>query len=182
MSRQAREQEKLMIVETHFALVDEILAGWKSRIGDDYAGYRNSCLSRAELLFALRDCDAEERHKLTVAAAFHDPGDLVGRHGRLSCSIGSARKELPRDNNLDRWTDEISLIIDMHHKLRCCRALLGIPHVRHPRAVDPRGSAFAPARRPGTAGGAPADRGRHEVVVLVDKLDRATLQALSYGI
>ena len=86
-----------MIVETHFALVDEILAGWKSRIGDDYAGYGNYVYRVLNFCFALRDCDAEERHKLTVAAAFHYSGDLVGRHGRLSCSIGSARKELPRE-------------------------------------------------------------------------------------
>ena len=44
-----------MIVETHFALVDEILAGWKSRIGDDYAGYRNHVYRVLNFCFALRE-------------------------------------------------------------------------------------------------------------------------------
>ena len=86
-----------MIVETHFALVDEILAGWKSRIGDDYAGYGNYVYRVLNFCFALRDCDAEERHKLTVAAAFHDLG--IWSEGTVDylVSIGSARKELPRE-------------------------------------------------------------------------------------
>ena len=107
-----------MIVETHFALVDEILAGWKSRIGDDYAGYRNHLYRVLNFCFALRDCDAEERHKLTVAAAFHDLGIWSeGTVDYLAPSVALAKSYL-ENNNLDRWTDEISLIIDMHHKLR----------------------------------------------------------------
>jgi amino acid transporter len=66
---------------------------------------------------------------------------------------------------------------------RLNRALLGYPHVRvtlvrdHPEGVHPlqRDDQGRPVVRLQT-------RGRHEVVVLVDKLDRATLQALSYGL
>jgi hypothetical protein len=66
---------------------------------------------------------------------------------------------------------------------RLNRALLPYPHVRvtlvrdHPEGVHPlqRDDEGRPVVRLTT-------RGTHEVVVLVDKLDRATLQALSYGL
>ena len=66
---------------------------------------------------------------------------------------------------------------------RLNRALLPYPHVRvtlvrdHPEGVHPlqRDDEGRPVVRL-------TSRGTHEVVVLVDKLDRATLQALSYGL
>ena len=63
-----------MAVEEHIALVEELLGQWSTTIGSDYTGYRNHVYRMINFCFALRDCDEQEREKITIAGCFHDIG------------------------------------------------------------------------------------------------------------
>ncbi|HKP67804.1 MAG TPA: HD domain-containing protein [Pyrinomonadaceae bacterium] len=95
--------------------VDEILAPFSSDLRSD--GYRNHVcrvVSFCEELFWL---DEEERHKITIAACFHDLGIYTDdTFDYLPPSIELARSYLV-ENHLDEWSDEIASMIDDHHRL-----------------------------------------------------------------
>ena len=55
-------------------LIEEILSGWKDRIGDDYACYRGHVYRMFNFCLALRQCSEEEKTKLAVTACLHDIG------------------------------------------------------------------------------------------------------------
>ena len=99
-------------------LVDEILDGWRQQIGDTFDGYRGHVYRVLNCCQALRDCSPEEAEKLAIAGAFHDLGlwsdDTLDY---LPPSVARAQQWL-RENGRAEWSEEISLIIDMHHKVR----------------------------------------------------------------
>jgi hypothetical protein len=107
-----------MRIEDPIPLLEEILAPWRICIRDDFAGYRNHVYRVLHFGFALRDCTEEERHKLVIAGAFHDLGIWsAGTVDYLRPSIALAMAYL-QEHDLRRWGQEITLIIDLHHKLR----------------------------------------------------------------
>jgi HD superfamily phosphodiesterase len=63
-----------MEIETKNDLIEEILAAWKDRIGDDYPGYRGHVYRMFNFCLALHSCAEEEKTKLAIAACFHDIG------------------------------------------------------------------------------------------------------------
>ena len=63
-----------MDIETSNDLIEEILATWKDRIGDDYPGYRGHIYRMFNFCQALRLCSEEEKTKLAIAACHHDIG------------------------------------------------------------------------------------------------------------
>jgi len=68
-------------------------------------------------LFKARHLTQNIKDKFAIAAAFHDLGIWTAHtFDYLSPSIGLATAYLS-DNNLEEWTEEISLLIDMHHKM-----------------------------------------------------------------
>jgi hypothetical protein len=107
-----------MRIEDPIPLLEEILAPWRARVGSDFAGYRNHVYRVLHFCFALRDCSEEERRKLLIAGAFHDLGIWSeGTVDYLQPSIALAMTYL-RQSGLSQWSQEITLIIDLHHKLR----------------------------------------------------------------
>jgi len=97
--------------------IDDILSQWTGVIGADYPGYRNHVVRMATFCLALRDCSEEERHKLEIAACFHDIGLWTARtFDYLEPSVLPAREYL-REHRLDAWGDEIEAMILDHHKL-----------------------------------------------------------------
>ncbi|MXR36047.1 hypothetical protein [Craterilacuibacter sinensis] len=98
--------------------IEQILGVWKEQIGETYDGYRGHVYRMFNCCLALRDCSEEEVRKLAIAAAFHDIG-LWSAHTAdyLPPSVAQAQKWLA-ENGLSDWAEEISLMIDMHHKIR----------------------------------------------------------------
>jgi len=99
-------------------LIDGILTAWKPVIGAAFAGYRNHVVRMAGFCFALRDCSAEERRKIQIAACFHDMGIWTANTlDYLQPSVRPAREYLAR-HGLDDWAEEIEAMILQHHSLR----------------------------------------------------------------
>jgi len=96
---------------------EAILEPWKEKIGDDYLGYRNHVYRVLHLCVYLHKPNQEEWHKLIIAAAHHDIGIWSANTADyLMPSIEQAKIFL-ENNNLHLWIEEISLMIEMHHKL-----------------------------------------------------------------
>ena len=99
-------------------LVEDILSPWQECIGSGYAGYRNHVYRMLHCCFALAPCSEQDRNKLMIAACHHDIG-IWSDHtvDYLPPSIREAAKYLAT-NQLSHWEEEITLLIDLHHKIR----------------------------------------------------------------
>ncbi|NOR80484.1 MAG: hypothetical protein GQ529_06565 [Methyloprofundus sp.] len=106
-----------MSIEKNIPLLEDILDKWQPVINEDFEGYKNHVYRMLHFCFYLHKATAEERHKLIIAACFHDLG-LWSEHtvDYLPPSIILAREYL-QQNKLEHWAAEIELIIDMHHKV-----------------------------------------------------------------
>jgi hypothetical protein len=105
-------------IEECIPLLEEILAKWKDRLGNDSLGYKNHVYRMTHFCFALHTCNDEERKKIIIAGCFHDLG--LWSHGtvdHLPPSIALAKDYLEQ-NKCEPWAAEIELMIAMHHKLR----------------------------------------------------------------
>jgi hypothetical protein len=97
--------------------LDALLEPWRTLIGVDFEGYRNHCRRMVTFCLALRECSAEEEHKIAIAACFHDIGIwTAGTLDYLPPSVPPAVDYL-RSINAESWGEEISLMITEHHKL-----------------------------------------------------------------
>lgn len=107
-----------MEIHTTHPLIDSILADWKARVGDAYAGYRGHVYRVYNFALALRPCNEEDQRKLAIAACFHDIG-IWSDHtvDYIPPSMRQATAYLEAAD-LAAWREEIELMIDMHHKLR----------------------------------------------------------------
>ncbi|MEO0869849.1 MAG: hypothetical protein AAFY17_15705, partial [Cyanobacteria bacterium J06642_11] len=105
------------VIKAH-PLIDQILESWCGQIGDVYDGYRGHVYRMFNCCLALKDCSEEEVKKLAIAAAFHDIG-LWSDHtvDYIPPSVVQAQQWLTA-NELSDWSEEIGLIIDLHHKVR----------------------------------------------------------------
>ncbi|MGN6151465.1 MAG: hypothetical protein ACTHOH_05565 [Lysobacteraceae bacterium] len=98
--------------------IDAILDDWRAAIGPAFEGYRGHVYRVFNVCLQLRACDPEERRKLAIALAFHDIGLWsAGTVDYLPPSEAQAAAWLAR-HDLAAWTDEITLIIGQHHRLR----------------------------------------------------------------
>lgn len=98
--------------------IEAILGEWRAAIGPAFDGYRGHVYRVFNVCLQLRACDADERRKLAIALAFHDLGLWSAQTvDYLPPSEAEAAAWLAR-NGLAAWTDEIRLIIGMHHRLR----------------------------------------------------------------
>jgi hemolysin activation/secretion protein len=99
-------------------LLEEILQPWRTAIGVDFDGYKNHVYRMVHCVFALHPCTEDDRCKVIIAAAHHDIGIWSdGTVDYLPPSIAQANKYLEQAG-LAPWREEITLMIDMHHKLR----------------------------------------------------------------
>ncbi len=106
-----------MAIEKPIALLEDILAPWRERIGADFEGYKNHVSRVLNFCFALRPCSEEERRKLIIAGAFHDIGIWSdGTVDYLPPSIDQAKLYLT-EHDLADWIPEVEIIIDLHHKV-----------------------------------------------------------------
>lgn len=102
---------------THDPLIEAILADWQSVIGDDYLGYRGHVYRMFNFCLALRSCSVEEKTKLAIAACFHDLGLWSDQ---TTDYIPPSITQLQRyctAHHLEAWTEELSLMVEMHHKV-----------------------------------------------------------------
>ncbi|MEY8194965.1 MAG: hypothetical protein RPR28_08950 [Cycloclasticus sp.] len=107
-----------MQIEQQIPLLEELLTPWQTVIGEDYTGYRNHVYRMVNYCFALKNCDAEEKQKIIIAAAFHDVGIWIEQTiDYLEPSVVPALAYL-QDNQLESWSEEITLMITEHHKIR----------------------------------------------------------------
>lgn len=107
-----------MTIEASIPLLEEILGEWKVAIGNDYQAYKNHVYRMIHFCFALQPCDEEARKKVVIAGAFHDIGIWSdGTLDYLPPSVVRADDYL-KAQGLERWSEEIGLMIDQHHKLR----------------------------------------------------------------
>ena len=107
-----------MNIETQNDLIEEILTAWKDRIGADYLCYKGHVYRMFNFCLALHPCTEEEKTKLAIAACFHDIG-LWSDHtvDYIPPSVVQAKLYLS-SSGFEAWSEEIGLMIEMHHKVR----------------------------------------------------------------
>ncbi len=98
--------------------LEAILTDWQDVIGAQYQAYRNHVYRMIHCCFALQECNEEDQQKIIIAAAFHDIGIWIENTlDYIPPSIPPAIAHLRR-HGLESWSEEISLMISEHHKLR----------------------------------------------------------------
>jgi len=104
-------------IESTIELLEDILGPWESVIGKDFEGYKNHVYRMVNFCFALKECDNEQRKKIIIAGCFHDIGLWIEKGiDYIPPSIPPAKKYLI-ENKLEKWVEEITLMIEEHHKL-----------------------------------------------------------------
>ena len=107
-----------MEVDKQIPLLDSILEEWKVTIGKDFDGYKNHVYRMVNFCFALNPGSEEDREKIVIAGAFHDLGLWAGNTlDYIPPSIPPAMAYL-KARGLEKWSNEISLMISEHHKIR----------------------------------------------------------------
>jgi hypothetical protein len=105
-------------VTKELPLLEEIFREWQDTIGADYQGYRNHVYRMIHFCLALCMCNSEQRQKIIIAAAFHDIGIWIGDTvDYIPPSLPPMRLYL-QANDLAHWSEEITLMITEHHKIR----------------------------------------------------------------
>lgn len=96
-------------------LIDGILEENKSSLGKDYNKYRNH-VYRVFILCRNLDNSELTMEKYAIASVFHDIGIWTNNtFDYLNPSIQKATEYLIQ-NDKEEWVEEISIMIDMHHK------------------------------------------------------------------
>jgi len=106
-----------MKIEKNIPLLEEILIEWKSKIGNDYEGYKNHVYRMLNYCFYLSEPSKDDRKKLIIAAAFHDLGIWSDNTVDYLPPSVSLAKDYLEQNGLNSWVEEVSLVIDLHHKI-----------------------------------------------------------------
>ena len=112
------EVEYAPIVESNDKL-DELLAPYKGTFSSEanFAGYRNHCLRMLNIILTLSGDEPARLEKLEIALAFHDLTVFPDRTlDYLESSSALARAHL-FEIGREEWNEEITLIIESHHKL-----------------------------------------------------------------
>lgn len=106
-----------MLVRVDEQLIDSILEPWRPVLANDYLGYRNHVIRMATFCLNMKNCNAEEKRKIELAACFHDLGIWSNNTmDYLNPSVRLANEYLTT-NGLDEWAEEIEMMILCHHKL-----------------------------------------------------------------
>ncbi|MBX3236822.1 MAG: hypothetical protein KF814_11770 [Nitrospiraceae bacterium] len=124
-----------MTLDRHLPLVEQILGAFKDHIGNDFPGYRNHVYRVVHLCYAGGISGAEDKEKIHLAACFHDIGIWTDK--TLDYLLPSARlaSEYLAGTGREAWIPEVSLMIEMHHRLRSCDGC-GFPLVEVFRRAD----------------------------------------------
>src|SRR6185295_12465829 len=101
---------------TRIPIIDGVLDGYASALGDDFVAYRNHVCRVVNLCVAVAGGRGEPE-KIATAAVFHDLGIWTDRtFDYLAPSIALAREHLVARARED-WITEISTMIADHHKI-----------------------------------------------------------------
>ncbi|MGB0413187.1 MAG: HD domain-containing protein [Coraliomargarita sp.] len=107
-------------IVTKIEHVEEIIGSHEEHMGDQFLPYKNHVYRVLNFCFMFGEPSSEEIDKLAIGAAFHDlgmwPGDQIDY---LDPSIELARDYLRRTKR-ENWIEEISLMIEFHHRFRKC--------------------------------------------------------------
>lgn len=100
------------------AYADGILRAFRPQLGGDFGAYRNHVARVIHFCLALgRTPLPDHESKIAIGAAFHDLGIWTHRTlDYLGPSIELAGDYL-RQSGHSGWIDEMTMIIEMHHKL-----------------------------------------------------------------
>jgi uncharacterized membrane protein len=98
--------------------IENLLSPYKEVIGSAYIPYKNHVHRIVNFTLELKDeRKADDESKIAIAAVFHDIGMWTAHSfDYLEPSIAEATHYL-RAQEKTEWIEEITLIIDMHHKL-----------------------------------------------------------------
>ena len=99
----------------NYITIDKILENYKTIIGKDFSTYTNH-VYRIFNFAILLDTNKENIEKYAIAAVFHDLGIWTHSFDYLEPSIALAKNYL-EENKQEKWINEISLMIDNHHKI-----------------------------------------------------------------
>lgn len=106
-----------MEIIRHHQLLDIILELHKPQLKDDFKAYRNHCYRVLNFYATFVARNPENLNKGAVAAAFHDIGIWTdGTLDYLAPSIKRAKDYLV-DIHHSYWQEDVSLMIDNHHKI-----------------------------------------------------------------
>jgi hypothetical protein len=98
-------------------VLDDLFAGYKEVLGEDYAAYRNHCLRVFNFCCALARKREVDVDKIAVAVFFHDLGIWSEKtFDYLEPSQRLAAQYLEKSGRSE-WHDEIEAMIGEHHKL-----------------------------------------------------------------
>ncbi len=98
-----------------YQLIETILADYKIILKNDFSVYRNH-IYRIFNYALLLDTNKNNTEKYAIAAVFHDIGIWTHSFDYLKPSIALATEYLNKNNHQD-WIEEVSLMIDNHHKM-----------------------------------------------------------------
>jgi len=98
--------------------IDEIIVPHKDAIGKEYLAYRNHVQRVCHFTMCLKkSLEYDDAKKIVIASVYHDIAIWTDQtFDYLAPSIQLAKKYL-QAHKLENMFEEISLIIDMHHKL-----------------------------------------------------------------
>lgn len=97
--------------------IEELLLPYRGLIGSHYIHYKNHAHRVVNFALELKDeIKADDEEKMVIAAVFHDIGMWTANSfDYLNPSITEATIYLKELGKIE-WVEEISLMIDMHHK------------------------------------------------------------------
>jgi len=96
--------------------IEDILLKYKDTLGMDYEKYKNH-VYRVYMFCLLIDGDKNNIEKYAIASAYHDIGIWTDHtFDYLNPSIRNVEEYLHSIHKAD-WIQEISLMIEMHHKI-----------------------------------------------------------------
>ena len=106
--------------------ITELIKPYQGIIGNHYLPYKNHVHRVVNLALTIHQKPSEEdKMKIAIAGVFHDIGLWTANtFNYLDPSIEEAIKYL-RSSGRDQWIEEVSLIINMHHKLSSYKGLFG---------------------------------------------------------
>ena len=106
-----------MQIIKNYPLIDEILLEYKDSLEKDFERYKNHVYRVFNFALFLLGGRTEDFDKLAITLAFHDLGIWTHQtFDYLDPSIEMAAEYLRKVNRSD-WISEVSLMIDMHHKV-----------------------------------------------------------------
>lgn len=110
-----------MQIEPRIALLEDILAPYRAQLGADFEGYHNHVCRVVHFCLALRDCTPAERERVVIAGCFHDIG--IWTEGTLDYLPPSHAEAVAwlRTEGREQEAEEVTLMIDLHHRLRAVK-------------------------------------------------------------